>query len=128
MKIIREEVADHLQQQTDRLCPPSLLPLPQTNVSSFSVASANCTPSAARQRNSQYLDSGLAALEAKEPLFFPCKSINEFIDDLEYMDASIVAQYLEHVHSNQVIMTHGLSKSVEFLGFCCTLLGKGSSN
>ena len=44
LKIIREEVADHLQQQTDRLCPPSLLPLPQTNVSSFSVASANCTP------------------------------------------------------------------------------------
>ncbi len=77
LKIIREEVVDHLQQQIDRLCPPSLLPLPQTNVSSFSVASANCTPSAARQRNSQYLDSGLAALEAKETLFFPCKSINE---------------------------------------------------
>lgn len=144
LKIIREEVADHLQQQADRLCPPSpaagVNGLPQTNVSSFSVASANCTYSAARQRNSQYLDSGmynlialdrhqqsfpsaqssngLAALEAKEPLFFPCKSgimqaINEFIDDLESMDASIAAQSLEHIHSNEVIMTHGLSKSVE---------------
>lgn len=41
------------------------------------------------------------------------QAINEFIDDLESMDASIAAQSLEHFHSNEVIMTHGLSKSVE---------------
>ncbi|XP_065904364.1 translation initiation factor eIF2B subunit beta-like [Dysidea avara] len=41
------------------------------------------------------------------------EGINELLDELEASAANIAAQALEHIHSNEVIMTAGYSKTVE---------------
>lgn len=120
LRIIREEVVD------------SLAPPPENKdlKSPTSICADSSTSTSAVR--SQFLDSGMynlialdkeksKSIEGKELTslsFYQCKSaiiqaINEFIDELETMETSISIQSLEHIHSNEIIMTYGMSKGVE---------------
>lgn len=41
------------------------------------------------------------------------QGIHDIIDELETLSSNLSAQSLEHIHSDEIIMTHGRSKSVE---------------
>ena len=129
LRIIKEEVADFVIQEQD--LKPSRSPV-NNQASVSGAADLNATSTGSTATRSQYLDSemyNLIALDKEKSKsfktkelatssFFLCKSaiiqaINEFIDEVESMDSFISTQSLEHIHSNEIIMTYGKSKGVE---------------
>lgn len=130
LRIIKEEVSDFVSQELDLKSPPSPFNPPSFS-GSISIMGENSAGKSIGTK-SQYLDSGMYNLialdkdrtkpfhlhELAESAFYRCKTaiiqaINEFIDELESMDFSISSQSLEHIHSNEIIMTYGLSNGVE---------------
>ena len=49
--------------------------------------------------------------EPIKPIFI--QAINDLIDEMENLYSSVSAQALDHIHSNEIIMTYGKSRTVE---------------
>lgn len=62
------------------------------------------------QSNSPAVDYSRQCFQLKQLII---QGINEIIDELESVSDTLAQQSLEHIHSNEIIMTFGRSKAVE---------------
>ena len=88
----------------------SLLSHPASNTSSPTATPGTQSPAPRRSLTS----NALAALNsAKDLRAEVIEGIEEIIDELDQVDDQIAGYALEHIHSNEIVLTHGSSATVQ---------------
>ena len=102
---------------TGGLTVTSMFSLLSHPLSSLSSTPGNQTPSAAGHGSphpsAAFSPSGSAILALKDLRAEVLDGIDEIIDEISIVDDQIAGYALEHIHSNEIILTHGASRTVQ---------------
>lgn len=120
LHLIREEYRNTTTKELGRIgdSSNSLDSLPSTSSQSAGATDANSLGTHGdssmlnilTQSNSPAVDYSRQCFQLKQLII---QGINEIIDELESVSDTLAQQSLEHIHSNEIIMTFGRSKAAE---------------